>query len=187
MSFFSTFTGWYGLLAIVGAVVFAMLSLLASRGLDPGDLLPLLLGMLAAIAGLHTLQRERYRLWGALSSLTSFVGVTLLLASGLLNLITGQRYTSMAEISLLIIGAWVAGLGLVTLGVVTIWARVLPWWCGVLIILGSPPAVLFFMAFVGSAENPLLALGLGIAWSLVGFALFRQARIWQTQQTSHLR
>ncbi len=192
MSSFSTFIRWCGLLAIVGALIFAARGLLASPG-NPKELLPLLLGIFAAIAGLHTLQRERYRLWGVLSSLTSFVGVALLLASGLLNLIAGQRYTSMAELTLLIIGAWVAALGLVTLGVVTIWARVLPWWCGVSIVLGSPPTVLIvmaFLAFVGSTGNLILlppALVLGIAWSLVGYAIFRQARVGQTQQTSRVR
>jgi hypothetical protein len=192
MSSFSTFIRWCGLLAIVGALIFASRGLLASPG-NPKELLPLLLGMFAAIAGLHTLQRERYRLWGALSSLTSFVGVALLLASGLLDLIAGQRLTiSQLTVDLLIIGAWVAALGLVTLGVVTIWARVLPWWCGVSIILGSPPAVfvvLAFLAFVGSTENPLTlpALVLGIAWTLVGYAIFRQARVGQTQQTSRVR
>ena len=187
MSSFSTFTRWCGLLAIVGAFIFASRGLLASPG-SPKELLPLLLGMFAAIAGLHTLQRERYRLWGALSSLTSFVGVALLLASGLLDLIAGQRLTiSLLTVDLLIIGAWVAALGLVTLGVGTIWARVLPWWCGVSIVLGSPPAVVVVWAFVGSAENPLSALGLGIAWSLVGYAIFRQARVGQTQQTSRVR
>ena len=193
MSSFSTFIRWCGLLAIVGALIFAMLGLLASRGLNPEHLLPLLLGMLAAIAGLHTLQRERYRLWGVLSSLTSFVGVALLLASGLLDLIAGQRPTiSSLTVDLLIIGAWVAALGLVTLGVVTIWARVLPWWCGASIILGSPPAVFIvwaFLAFVGETRFYSVppALVLGIAWSLVGYAIFRQARVGQTQQTSRVR
>jgi hypothetical protein len=59
-------------------------------------------------------------------------------------------------------GVLLATVGLVALGLVTInmGARVLPWWCGVALIGGSPPS-----AFLG---RPL-----GGAWTLVGYALFR--------------
>ena len=75
----------------------------------------------------------------------------------------------------LISGLLIASLGLVGLGVVTMVVRVLPRWVGALVILGSPP----FLLFVPSAFENLLAyealhpLLSGVAWTLVGYALFR--------------
>lgn len=75
----------------------------------------------------------------------------------------------------LISGLLIATLGLVGLGAVTMAVRVLPKWVGALVILGSPP----FLLFVPSAFENLLAyealhpLLSGVAWTLVGYALFR--------------
>jgi hypothetical protein len=86
-----TFIRWCGLAAIVGGVGFAALLVFGGLWYSPPDpsgdfppiltsiiLLLLLAGALAAIAGLHALQRERYGVWGAAASLIAFVGGTLL-------------------------------------------------------------------------------------------------------------
>ncbi len=94
---------------------------------DTITVLLLVLGAMAAIAGLHTLQRERYGLLGALASLTSFVGVGLILLGGLADLLglAGQRSLYMGLYTL-VAGALVATVGLLTLGGVTIATRALP-------------------------------------------------------------
>src|SRR5215207_687768 len=90
-----TFIRWCGLAAIVGGVTSAALYVLGTliylyyssseedippilNYMEPIYLLLLLVGALAAIAGVHALQRERYGLWGAAVSLIAFIGVTLI-------------------------------------------------------------------------------------------------------------
>jgi hypothetical protein len=90
----------------------------------------------------------------------------------------------------LTVGVLAATVGVLALGIATIAARLLPWWCGALIILGSPPVVfLFILPFSqgGGLLNilvrslgiepsaPLGVAWLGIAWALVGYVLFRRA------------
>ena len=50
--------------------------------------------------------------------------------------------------------------GIVGLGILTINAEVLPRWCGVALIVGSPPFALLW---------PLV----GVPWIVVGYAIFR--------------
>jgi len=132
----------------------------------------LLLGAMAAIVALRALQRdlygpgawERYGL-GALASLASLVGVALILV-GDLGDIGGLRYQVLADLrpaamNLFLIGLLVATIGILALGVATIAARKLPWWCGAALIAGSPPVALFL--------GPLM----GVPWALVGYAVFR--------------
>ena len=167
----STFIRWCALACVVGGVVYggqALMPLISSM-LPPSAyynllelmfLVVLLLGALAAIAGLHTLQRERYGAPGAAASLTSFVGVALILVGATADVLAGQRYALLAYF--LIVGSLVATVGLVSLGVTTMLARVLPWWCGASLIVGSPPFALFLL-------GPLV----GLVWALVGYALLR--------------
>jgi hypothetical protein len=65
-----------------------------------------------------------------------------------------------------VLGLLLATGGLITLGIVTISARVLPWWCGAALIAGNP----IFGFFLGD----LLGAGLlwGVSWVVVGFAAF---------------
>lgn len=176
----SNFVRWGGLAAIVGGATYASLALLGPLYVylysprSPEDIPPvlnyiptifllfMLVGAMAAIAGLHILQRERYGLLGMSASLVAFVGVAVILVGGLADLLVGQRYPAVADI--LIVGALMATVGIVALGTVTIVVKVLPRWCGISLILGSPPFAIFF----GSS--------IGVAWALVGYALLRQAR-----------
>ena len=168
----------------------------------------LLASALAAIAGVHTLQRERHGWWGAAASLIAFVGGTLLFLAILANTpntpelgrllpewlrsvgAVGRLGVGGAADIALTVGVLAATVGVLALGIATIAGRVLPWWCGALIILGSPPAALLFILpySLGSLLGLLLrSLGifplaapvgvawLGIAWALVGYVLFRRA------------
>ena len=56
------------------------------------------------------------------------------------------------------------------LGAMTIRARILPWWCGVLLIFGFPLGDILDMALVVGSENIVFA----IVWGLVGGALLSQ-------------
>ena len=98
----------------------------------------LLVGVLAAVASLHAMQRERYSLLGVLAASASFAGVALLLLGGLL----GELVPAMAgqAILLLLVGLVGASAAVVGLGILTITAKVLPRWCGVALVVGSPLA-----------------------------------------------
>jgi hypothetical protein len=126
-------------------------------------LLPL--GALSSIAALHALQGQRYGRPGALASLISFAGLAILVGGLLLGGVSALRsewlFIADQVLSVVIIGFLAATAGLVALGIVTMAARVLPWWCGMAIIAGSPP-----FAWL---SGPLA----GVAWALVGYAIFR--------------
>ncbi len=121
-----------------------------------------LLGTLGAIAGLHYLQRGRYGRTGTAGSLTAFVGFALLLVAATATLVTGRE----ALDAVFPVGSLASLVGLVLSGSATLRARVLPRWCGVLLIAGYPLTVLFDI-FTGGAGGILL----GIVWALVGYAL----------------
>jgi hypothetical protein len=151
----------------------------------------LLFGVMAAIAALHAIQRQHYGSPGALASLVTFVGVAMTVGGNLL----GELVPTMAQLAIIlpIVGVPVASVGVVGLGIVTIRARVLPWWCGVALIAGSPPVVWVELIIVGVIMTILHFLGLptvapgdigfgglwvlvGVVWVLVGYAVFRAAR-----------
>ena len=186
----SSFIRWCGLAAIAGGIAYASLSLLGRLSMrlyspsEPWDvpvlsyierMLPvlLLLGAAAAISGLHLAQRERYGLVGTLASLTAFVGVVLVFVGSIVEVLAGPAFEP--SLLFLILGLLIATIGLLALGTVTLVVRVLPGWAGALVILGSPPFLLFVPAtfenlLAYETLHPLLA---GVAWALVGYALFR--------------
>jgi hypothetical protein len=75
-----------------------------------------------------------------------------------------QGYASFQTVRLA--GAGVLLVGSVLLGVIILRARLLPWWCGVLLIVAFPLGH-FANAIFGAAENLLLAL----LWGSIGVAL----------------
>ena len=186
----SSFIRWCGLAAIAGGIAYASLSLLGRLSMrlyspsEPWDvpvlsyierILPvlLLLGAAAAISGLHLAQRERYGLVGTLASLTAFVGVVLTFVGSVVEVLAGPAFEP--SLLFLISGLLMVTIGLLALGTVTLVVRVLPGWAGALVILGSPPFLLFVPAtfenlLAYETLHPLLA---GVAWALVGYALFR--------------
>ena len=118
---------------------------------------------LVAIAGLHALQRGRYGRLGAAGSLITFVGYALIVVVAAISILVGGE----ALFAIRLIGALAILIGSVLLGVMTLRTRVLPWWCGVLLIVGFP---------LGDIVDELVARGsegivFGIVWGLVGYAL----------------
>jgi len=138
----------------------------------------LLFGALAAIVALHTLQRGRYGSQGRLAALAAFIGLVMLPVGWL---VAGPSYPLLLTAAVLIVGVLAASVGIVGLGVVTIIAGVLPRWCGVALIAGSPPGVLTLFLF----STPLVMARIlpgeagwelaGIPWIAVGYAIFRTA------------
>ena len=175
-----------GLAAMVGGVVYVGGSLLLAKGLLLGGefflyidsfgsgffavLLPL--GAMAAIAALHVLQRHRYGLPGALVSFISLVSLVLVVGA----LAAGVTFSTLSDCACLSVLGWsllVATFSIPVLGSLTITAGVMPRWCGVALMFGSPLIALL-----------IAPLG-GAAWVVVGYAVFRAER--QTQQASRVR
>jgi hypothetical protein len=127
-----------------------------------------LLGTLAAIAGLHALQSERYGRLGAAGSLAAFVGHALMLVAATATALAGRE----ALDALLPLGVLVALVGLVLLGAATLRARMLPRWCGVLLIAVLPLSAVFDIVTDGAGGTVL-----GIVWALVGYALLSNSSV----------
>jgi hypothetical protein len=123
---------------------------------------------LVAIAGLHGLQRERYGRLGAAGSSMTFIGYALIAVVTAVTILVGGD----ALFAVRLIGALAILIGSVLLGAMTLRARVLPWWCGVLVIVGFP---------LGDTLDGNVARGgeeivFGIVWGLVGYALLSRGR-----------
>jgi hypothetical protein len=132
-----------------------------------------------AIVALLALHSERYWLAGTLGALAVFVGLALIIASWIL------RLTTLIALEL---GLVLVTFGLVGLATLTIAARVLPWWCGAALIVGSPLGVVLGMVSLWplGLDETALILPLGAGWALVGFAIFR-AGVHQIDQPSRVR
>ena len=132
-----------------------------------------LLGTLGAIAGLHALHRDSYGRLGAAGSLTAFVGTALLLVATVATALAGREALS----AVFLIGFLATLVGLVLLGAAVLHARILPSWCGILLIAGFPlSAILDVLANVGGEL-------LGVIWTLVGYALLSNGRASARQST----
>jgi hypothetical protein len=150
-----------------------------------------LLCVMAAIALLHFLQREHYasffgslprphagRLLGALVFLLAFGGVAMILVERLSALVSPEAVT---PFWLFFIGVLVATVGIISYGVLTIGTGVMPWWCGVAIMAGSPLSS-FVLYLFGDLEWLL-----GVPWALVGYAIFRTVAGQREEQPLRVR
>ena len=170
---------WGGLAGLAAAVMFlvaAIVNLISpyQRGVFDSfsDYLYQLLVTVAfaliavAIAGLHALQNGRYGRWGTTGALMAFVGYATIVVVAAATLLAGADVL----LSVRLVGAAAILLGSIVLGVMSIRARVLPWWCGVLIIVGFP---------LGDVSNALIrggeAIVFAIVWGLVGWALLSRS------------
>jgi hypothetical protein len=173
---------WGGLAGLVSGVMFvlaAIVNLIAPhhRGVFDsfGDYLYQLLVVLAfaltlvAIAGLHALHggNGRYGRLGAAGASIAFVGYALIAMVAAASMLVGAEPLQGVRL----VSAAAVLTGSIVLGAMTIRARVLPWWSGVLIIVGFP---------LGDISNAVLRGGetivLGVVWGLVGYALLGQRR-----------
>lgn len=161
----------------------------------------LLIGVLAAIVGLHVTQKRHYGGWGALGSAATFTGIAMVFGGNFLGGL-GSALTSVAMVSLLL-GILAVSAGIVVLGIVTMMSSVLPRWCGAAVIAGSPPFVFLAFMIASFVEMSLGSLGLpsevpggiswgmlwvlaGVPWALVGLAIF-QAGAHEPMRLSQVR
>ncbi len=158
----------------LAGVMFALsgiLTLIAPPQWDPGpffgDLIEVVIVVafaltLVAIAGLHAAQRRsgRYGRLGAAGSLLTFVGYAIVLVTVLLTTLAGGE----PFYSVPLVGGLVVLVGSILLGAMTLYARVLPWWCGVVLIVGFPlgefldnaaPGVASYWLWSCSKKEPL--------------------------------
>ncbi len=107
-------------------------------------------------------QSRRYGLPGTAGSLLTFVGYAIVLVIVHLTTLAGGE----PIFSVRLVGGLMVLVGSILLGAMTLYARVLPWWCGVLLIVGFPVGD-FLENIAEGSENVVLA----IVWGLIGYAL----------------
>lgn len=171
-----------GLAAMVCGALYALERYRTSFDAGPPFILLLIAAMLATASIAVLLQRERYGRSGVLASLASFVGLALvLMGNQIINSVTGSNPLASWGFTALVLGFLAATIGLVVLAIVTINARLLPWWGGVALIVGSPFGVLLLITLPATLSESLLegpwqrlaeAL-VGVPWVLVGYVIFR--------------
>src|SRR5215203_794049 len=125
-------------------------------------------GTMGAIVGLHALQSQsgRYGRLGALGSLLTFIGYAIVFVATTGSILQGGQ----ALLTVRLTGGVAVLLGSVLLGAITLYARVVPWWCGVLLIVAFPLGD-FSNAIVRGGEGVLL----GLLWGSIAYALLRSA------------
>jgi hypothetical protein len=171
---------WGGLAGVAAGVMFGLSGIfsfiapphgtLSSFGHYPIEVVVVLAFALTlvAIAGLHAAQSQsgRYGRFGTAGSLLTFVGYAIVVVAAHFTMLAGGEpiYT------VRLVGGLAVLVGSMLLGAMTIRARILPWWCGVLLIFGFPLGDILDMALVVGSENIVFAM----VWGLVGGALLSQ-------------
>ena len=122
------------------------------------------IAVIVAVLGIHALHsgRPRYGRLGTTGAVLTIAGYAIIAVMTVISMVQGQR--SLLPVRLT--GAALVLVGSALLGVIIIRARLLPWWCGVLLIVTFPLGH-FANALFSSAENLLLAL----LWGSIGIAL----------------
>jgi hypothetical protein len=151
----------------------------------------LLVGALAGIAVLHLIQRRHYGRLGALASIAAIGGIAMLVIG---FLVSGSASDTVFYVGIgtLIVGLVVGSAGVVLLGIATITVRVLPRWCGIALIAGSPPGVAIMFSVLATLVTARILPGeigwalAGIPWIAVGLAVFLAAGR-RTEQASRVR
>ncbi len=176
---------WGGLAAILagmawaasGVVHFSLVYPAAGTG-PPGSISDYLIegahavaeaGMLGALLGLRALQAPRYGWLGAVGFVLAFLGTALLFAITVIGIASGEALGEAVLTLIFVSGVlgWLVGFPL--LGIATLRARVLPRWCGVLLIAYFP----LFVLLLGSYGWGGIALGL--LWLALGYAFWARS------------
>ena len=128
------------------------------------------LGVVVAVAGVSALKSrtDQLRRVGAVAAWLVGIGYGAMALLNVINLVMGERSLVMVRLGF----ALVMLLGSIILGVVILRTHLLPWWCGVLMIIAFPLGH-FANGVFPSAENALYVL----LWGSVGFALLSRAEV----------
>jgi hypothetical protein len=163
---------------MVGSAVFALVLLLRLSNGPIFFLLLVVVGVaVGAIAAL--LRRTRYSKLAVPASVGSWAGLALTSIS--LPFVI-QDFDALIPAFTLLIGVLVLIVALGTLVVLCIATNVLRWWGSVALVVG--PLIFYFAStvFFSPSVNSLI----GVAWIMVGYAIFRAATR-QTQQPSRVQ
>ena len=128
------------------------------------------IAVIVTVLGIHALHSgtSRYGRLGTTGAVLTIAGYVIIAAMTVISMVQGQR--SLLPVRLT--GAGLVLVGSALLGVILIRARLLPWWCGVLLIVTFPLGH-YANALFSSAENLLMAL----LWTSVGVALLRRQEV----------
>ncbi|HZY66460.1 MAG TPA: hypothetical protein VFE21_11350 [Rubrobacteraceae bacterium] len=178
---------WGGLAAVLAGVAWAVAGIVhfamvyPEAGAGPLDSTAMYLiesahavaeaGMLGALLGLRALQAPAYGRLGAAGFALAFLGSALLCAITVIATITGDALGETVLGSIFVSGVlgWFVGFPL--LGIATLRARVLPRWCGVLL-LAYFPLFVFLLASYGWG-----GLAFGLLWLALGYAILSRGSV----------
>jgi hypothetical protein len=167
---------WGGIAGIAAAALFIVSAILEQLSplqriydsvasyLYLGVVVAAYIAVIIAVLGIHALHSgtPRYGRLGTTGTVLTIAGYLIMIVVRMINMVAGRE--SLGNVR---IGAGLAVLiGSVLLGVIILRARILPWWCGVLLIVAFPLGDVANAIF-SAAENLLLAL----LWGSVGVAL----------------
>ena len=163
---------WGGIAGVAAAALLIISAIL--KQMSPGSgagnvyldvvVLAAYTAVIVAVLGIHALHSgtPRYGRLGTIGAALTMAGYAIVTVTTVISMVQGQR--SLLPVRLT--GAGLVLVGSALLGVIIIRARLLPWWCGVLLIVTFPLGH-FANAIFSSAENLLMAL----LWGSVGVAL----------------
>jgi hypothetical protein len=122
------------------------------------------IAVIVAVLGIHALHSgsPRYGRLGVTGTVLTIAGYAIIAVMTVISMVQGHA----SFLTIRLAGAGVLLVGSVLLGVIILRARLLPWWCGVLLIVAFPLGH-FANALFGAAENLILAL----LWGSIGVAL----------------
>jgi hypothetical protein len=135
--------------------------------------------VLVTIAGLHAAQRHsgRYGILGVAGFLLTYLGYALVLVIAHLIRLAGSE----PILSLRPVGGLLVLVGSILLGAMTLYARVLPWWCGVLLIVGFPLG-----AFLETVRSGIENIVFAAVWGLIGYVHLSRRGTVAEQQPSRV-
>ena len=132
------------------------------------------LGMLAGIVGLHAREAPNYGRLGTAGFFAAFVGVFFLLASTVATMLAGREVLDW----LFILGFLGTCVGFLLFGAATLRARVLPRWCGILLLVAVFGIPVYFA--LGNYGGAILY---GLVWLGLGYGLWMERGISAEQTT----
>ena len=167
---------WGGIAGIAAAALFIVSAILdqlsplqrtydsAASYLYLGVVVAAYIAVIIAVLGIHVLHsgRPRYGRLGTTGTVLTIAGYLIMIVVRMISIAAGRESLGTVRLG----GGLAALIGSVLLGVIILRARMLPWWCGVLLIVAFPLGDVANAIF-SAAENLLLAL----LWGSVGVAL----------------
>jgi hypothetical protein len=167
---------WGGIAGIVAAALFVVSAIVeqlsplrriydsAASYLYLGVVVAAYIAVIISVLGIHALHsgRPRYGRLGTTGTVLTIAGYLIMIVVRMISMAGGQESLGNVRLG----GGLAVLIGSVLLGVIILRTRMLPWWCGVLLIVAFPLGDVANAIF-GAAENLLLAL----LWGSVGVAL----------------